>query len=206
MGIVNDFNTGPLHQTLEPVVLVLNDHLSNTQLFIKYREGEASKALEEINAVYSKLEPDFTLKYSFLDAAFQELYKTEKISSVLATIFTLVALFISVLGIVGLATFTMLRRLKEIGIRRVLGASLAQMLALLSNDFLKIALLAAVIILPVAWYFCNEWLNTFAYHIETPWISYFMTVAGILIMTVCVIVLQCLRTINTNPATILKDE
>jgi putative ABC transport system permease protein len=206
VGIVNDFHTASLKETREPVIIYQTGIRSVAAIYIKYKPGEVKQAMQTLDAAYKNIETSFTMRYWFQDDTFDGLYKTERTASQLVLIFTLIALLIAVIGIVGLATFNVMRRTKEIGIRRVLGATTSQVMTLLSGEFGIIILLAITIGIPSAWYASNEWLSGFAYHITMPWWVYLSALAFIVLLTVGIICTQGLKVIMTNPTEVLRSE
>ena len=162
--------------------------------------------MESIKRIWQKLNPAEPFEYSFLDQDFQRNYESETQLSEIVKYFTLIAILISCLGLFGLATFSAERRTKEIGVRKVLGASVGNIVSLLSKDFLKLVLLAAIISTPLAWYIMNKWLQDFAYHIEISiWVLLVAWVIAILIAFVTVS-FQAFRAASANPVTSLKYE
>ena len=151
------------------------------------------------------MQPDYTIKFSFLDETFEELYKTEQTASRLTVILTVITLIIALVGVTGLAAFNVIRKTREIGVRRVFGATRFQILALLSGEFAWV-LLGAGITLPVTFFLTTRWLSGFAYHISTPWFWYIVSFAIIAIITLAVLCFNALRTIAANPSDALRVE
>jgi putative ABC transport system permease protein len=155
---------------------------------------------------WKKVEPHTPFEYSFLDQDFDALFQAEQNLSRIFSIFTSLAIFIACLGLFGLAAFTAEQRTKEIGIRKVLGASVLSVIHLLSQDFLKLVILANIIAWPLAWYIMNIWLQDFAYRIVIePWV--FVTAALLAIITALLTVtFQALKAAKTNPVESLRSE
>ncbi len=206
IGIVNDFHTSSLHEARLPVILYRTPYERLSAIYIKYKPGTTQQAMQTINNVYKSFEPAFTMKYWFQDETFDELYKTEIIASRLILLFTVIALIIAGIGIVGLATFNALRKTKEIGIRRVFGATAVQVLSLLLNEFSRVLMIATIIAAPLAWYAANYWLEGFAYHTPMPWWIFAATCAGVTALIAFIVWLQGLKTIATNPTQTLRSE
>ncbi|NOT75809.1 MAG: FtsX-like permease family protein [Cyclobacteriaceae bacterium] len=206
IGIVNDFHTGSLHESREPVILfrVTYDYIS--AVYIKYQPGQAKRAFEVIQKAYNNVEPTFTMRYWFQDDTFHELYQTEMIASRLVLLFTIVVLIIAIIGMVGLTTFNIMRRNKEISIRRVFGASIRQVLVLLFNQFTGVLIIALLIAGPVAWLAANRWLEGFAYHTSMPWEFFALTFVGVAALIALIIWIQSLKTISANPTQTLRSE
>jgi ABC-type antimicrobial peptide transport system permease subunit len=162
--------------------------------------------LDAIGRAYKEIEKQFTMKYWFQDDTFNEIYKTEITASRLVLVFTVVALVIACVGIVGLATYNVHRKTKEIGIRRLLGASVSQVMVILTNEFVWVMCIAIVLACPLAWIATRRWLTGFAYHIDMPWWIYIATFGGIALVTMSIICLQGLKTAITNPTETLRSE
>lgn len=206
IGVVKDFHTASLKQEQLPVIIYAHPILQCSRLYVKYEAGTTPEAMAAIQDVYKKFEPAFTMKYHFVDEAFDKMYKTENTASTMLIFFTAIALVIAVIGVVGLATYNVLKRKKEIGIKRVFGATVLQILGNLSKEFLVLIGLAAVLAIPIAWYGAGQWLSGFAYRINMPWWIFIATLLAITLITVLLIVLQGLKTIRTNPTETLRSE
>ncbi|HEY9047375.1 MAG TPA: FtsX-like permease family protein, partial [Ohtaekwangia sp.] len=205
-GVVNDFHTNSLHEARMPAILFRVRYWNTSAVYIKYQPGTAQQSLAAIGTAYKQLEPDYTMKYWFQDDTFNELYKTEITASKLVLIFTIVALVIACIGIASLATFNALRKTKEIGIRRVFGATIFQMLVLLFNEFAIVLLVAILASAPLAWYAADEWLTGFAYHTTMPWWVFGSTFAGVALLIILITWLQGMRAAASSPAKTLRTE
>jgi putative ABC transport system permease protein len=159
-----------------------------------------------VEQVYAKLSAEKPFEYYFLDQTFNSIYKAETRLATLFGAFTAFALFIACLGLFGLAAFTAEARTKEIGVRKVLGASVSSIVALLSKDFLKLVLIAIVIASPVAWYAMNRWLQDFAYRIEIEW--WVFALAGLLAVGIALLTVsfQSVKAALMNPVKSLRSE
>ncbi len=206
IGVINDIHTRSLRDTRLPVILYRVTPLHAGRMFVKYEAGHTAEALDALHRAYKQLEPKFTMRYWFQDETFDELYKTEIISAKLVGIFTTISLIVSIIGVIGLATFNVMRRTKEIGIRRVFGAKAIQILGSLSNEFSVIMIIAALISTPVAWYTADHWLTTFAYHAPMPWWMFIAAFGSISGLTIGIIWLQSIRTVRMNPTDALRSE
>lgn len=206
IGVVNDFHTATLHESRLPVILFRTDYMHTSAIYVKYQPGTTRESFEKLDQAYKKFEPDFTMKYWFQDDTFNELYKTEIISAQLILGFTVIALVIAGIGIIGLSTYNTLRRTKEIGVRRVLGASVFQVLTLLFNEFTLVLLVAVFIAGPLAWYAANQWLQGFAYRTAMPWWMFVSTFAGIGLLIVMIVSLQGIKAAIAKPAQTLRTE
>jgi ABC-type antimicrobial peptide transport system permease subunit len=206
IGVVNNFHTAPLHQTRLPVILARTDYMQTAAIYVKYQPGTTAESLEALSKVYKQFEPDFSMKYWFQDDAFNELYKTETVALRLILGFTMITLVIATLGVVGLATYNTLRKTKEIGVRRVMGASIPQILILLLNEFSWLLGLALVIAAPVAWYAADQWLQGFAYRISIPWWIFAGTFGATALLIAGIVCAQGMKTVSSNPVKVLRSE
>ena len=206
IGVVNNFHTRSLHEERLPVILYSNQYTNLSYVYVKYQSGKTAEAMKAIESAYKTVEPSFTMKYWFQDERFDEQYKTERTASTLVSFFSTIALIIACIGIVGLATFNVLRRLKEMSIRKVFGASGVQLLALLTKEFGWIMLTAIVLGTSLVWYVASQWLEGFAFHVNMPW-GLFAICAGILcLLTTLIVVGQGMKAIVSNPTTILRND
>jgi putative ABC transport system permease protein len=205
IGVVKDFNYKTIHQKIEPMVLhiVPSDY---AQLVVRIRPEATTAALSALEAKWKALASDWPFEYTFLDEQFANQYRTEQIFSKVFGLFTCLSLFITCLGLFGLAAFTAEQRTKEIGVRKVLGASVASILVLLSKDFLKLVLIAILIASPVAWYAMNQWLQGFAYKIDLAW--WMFALAGLLAVLIAILTVsfQSLKAALINPVKSLRSE
>lgn len=206
VGVLKDFHTESLRREKLPVVVYSHRTDQCTSLFVKYQRGATQKALSIIQKAYDQHEPAFTMKYTFEDDVFNNLYKTERTVSYMIIFFMIISFVIAIIGVVGLSTYNVLRRKKEIGIKRVFGASIAHVLAMLSREFVILIVLAALLGMPVAWYSAESWLTGFAYRIDMPWWIYGAAFTFVLMITLALIVAQALRTVRANPTQSLRSE
>lgn len=205
VGVVKDFHFTSLHNAIKPFAFVVGQrNLSN--LFIKVRGTDMKESLAEIERKWKELVPQRPFTYFFLDENFAALHRSDEFFQRVISGLTIMALFISGLGLFALASFTTERRTKEIGVRKVMGASVSGIVLLLLSDFLKLVLIAVVIACPAAWYIMNYWLQNFAYKIGMEW--WFFALAGVLsvmiaFFTVC---LQSIKAALMNPVRSLRSE
>jgi putative ABC transport system permease protein len=168
IGVVQDFNFESLHQKIVPLLIGLPppDQQYYNRLSIKITGTEVPAAVDYLKKTWQRFFPQTPFDFTFLSDRFTQLYDAEQKEGSIFSIFSGIAIFIACLGLFGLSSFTIMQRIKEIGIRKVLGASMANIVTMLSSDFLKLIVLAAVIALPVAWMSMHKWLGGFAYHIQ----------------------------------------
>ena len=214
-GIVSDFQyTSPQHGIRGMGLFIMSDTTnilkytkSSGVLYVRLDPKSDTKAnVENIGKIFKKHEGEKPFEYYFLDEAFNETFKTEMRMSKMFSAFTAVAIFIACMGLFGLVTFTAETRTKEIGIRKVLGASVAGIVALLSRDFLKLILLSIILSLPIAWYFMEKWLQDFAYRIQIPVWIYVAASAAAMIIALITISFQSIKAALINPVESLKSE
>jgi len=206
IGVVKDFHFSSLHDPIQPLVILLTDNLSWGYAIIRTEPGKTKEAIASIQKVYTDLEPKFPFTYSFADAEYQRLYKSEQIVASLSTGFAALAIFISCLGLLGLVMLTAEQRTKEIGVRKVLGASELIIFRLLSTDFLQLVGLAFVIASPVAWLVTNKWLQDYAYRTNISW--WLFAAAGVLTLLIALITVsfQAIKAALANPVKSLRSE
>lgn len=203
IGVAKDANFEPLHQALDPVVFKAN---SFGDVAIRVKTGQLGAALQDLEKTWQSVITDWPLEYTFLDDKLAQKYLKEEKLSQMIQYFAVLAIFIALMGLLGLVALTVHQRYKEIGIRKVLGASVGQIVTLLSRDFLKLVLVAIVVAVPVAWYLMREWLADFAYRIDLG-IGVFL-VAGILavLLTMVMVGWQTFRAAGADPVEALKVE
>lgn len=204
--MVKDFNFKGLQQKIYPFGFQLANNANYDYVIAYAKKNNIEKTLESVKKVWEELNPVEPFEYSFLDQDFQKNYKSEIHLSEIVKYFTLIAILISCLGLFGLATFSAEQRAKEIGVRKVLGASVGNIVRLLSKDFLKLVLIAVVISTPLAWYIMNRWLQDFAYHIKIG--IWMLLVAWIIALLIAFITIsfQAFRAASANPVKSLKYE
>ena len=207
VGVVKDFHFEDLHLPITPYGYELNNTNSNfNYMMVHAKSGDMASLLRSIETSWHKLNPNEPLEYSFLDDDFQKNYNAENRLSSIVSYFTLIAILICCLGLFGLATFSAEQRIKEIGVRKVLGASVTGIVTLLSKDFLKLVVIAIVIASPLAWYVMHKWLQDFAYRININW--WIFLLAGIIAATIAFVTIsfQAIKAANTNPVKSLRTE
>ncbi|MEX6690588.1 ABC transporter permease [Danxiaibacter flavus] len=207
VGVIKDFHTYSLQHKVEPMVMLMPPAPSEEDnVYVKIAKGKTAAALDYITKAFQKFDKQNTPQFHFLDANFARQYAAEKKQGEIALIFTVLAVIIACLGLFGLATFTAAQRVKEIGIRKVLGASAASIVQMLSKDFLKLVAIASIIAFPIAWLAMNQWLQGFAYRIDIEW--WIFIAAGILVLLIALATIgfQSLRAASANPVESLRNE
>jgi putative ABC transport system permease protein len=205
IGIVSDFHFESLHQRIVPMIFLQRNNNFNA-LSISINTTEMKSGLEHLEKVFRSFLPAKPFDYQFVSERYRNLYAMEQKQSQLFTTFAILAIFIASLGLFGLATFNTLQRIKEIGIRKVMGASVTNILTLLSKEIVVLILVANLIAWPVAWYFMAKWLDTFAYHIEMDGLLYVLAACIAVIVALITVSTQTLRAATSNPAKTLRYE
>jgi putative ABC transport system permease protein len=208
VGVVKDYHYQSLHQTIKPLALTVHPFFGGptSYLIAEVKSQHYPRLIADLETVWKKINPNSPFSYSFLDQDFQKNYVTEERTSYLIRYFTLIGVCIACLGLFGLAAYTAERRRKEIGIRKVLGATVGQIVTLLSTDFLKLVIIAFVIAVPLAWYATNQWLANFAYRIAISW--WIFVLAGILAVVIAFVTVsyQAVKAALANPVKSLRSE
>jgi len=205
VGIVKDFNMATLHEAVEPVIFFFNPSWYNHML-VRVAPGNVAGTVEAVRREWQVLFPDWPFQFSFADQAFDARYRAEEQLGEIFTIFSALAILVACLGLFGLAAYTAQQRTKEIGVRKILGASVGGIILLLSRDFTKLVLIALLAAIPVAYVAMDRWLDTFAYRISIPW--WIFLVAGLMALVVAWLSVsyQSIRAGLANPINSLRYE
>jgi putative ABC transport system permease protein len=205
VGIVEDFHQNSLHSGIEPMVFRFDPE--NAEVFcLRTEPGQTAMAIDRLKTVYQEIESSYPLDYHFLDARYEGLYKREQLMAVFANTFSVLAIFISCMGIFGLSVLSAHNRRKEVGIRKVNGARVWQVMLLLNKEFLQWVLLAFIISCPIAWYIMNEWLQNFAYRTDLSWWIFASAGLAALIVAIITVSWQSWRAASRNPVKALGYE
>ena len=205
IGVVKDFNFASMRHQIEPL-LIVNQPNSNNILSIRIKKGRISDAVNSVEQTWKKVNPGRPFEFNFLDDEFEQLYKTESSFSILIGSFTFLAIFIACLGLFGLASYMTEQRTKEIGIRKVLGASISGILYIISKQFIILIVLANLIAWPLAYYFMNDWLKDFAYRIDIGISTFIIAGSLTLLIAISTISYQAIKAAAVNPAKSLRYE
>ena len=206
IGVIKDYHSRSLRDPIRPLLLDVKEYEYFGMILIKTKSGETREALASTAAIYKAIEPNLAFDWQFVDVEYQKMYNSEMITAKLSILFAGLAIGISCLGLFGLVLFAAEQRTKEIGIRKVLGASLNQLLTLFSVDFLKLVLLAFLIAGPLSWYAMHSWLANFAYRIPLSWWIFVLTGAGIAAIALLTLSYQAVKTALANPVRALRSE
>ncbi len=204
IGVMKDINTSSLREAVSPLVIILKSN--PMYLSVKLKAGNIKASLTFIQDTWKQFEAVYPCDYFFLDEQLNKFYKSDKRLLNVLSIFSVIAICIACMGLFGLSMYTTRQRTKEIGIRKVLGSSVAGVIALLSKDFLKLVFLAAIIAFPVAWLLMNKWLEDFAYRVKISW--WVFALAGMIALLIALITVsfQAIKTAIANPVKSLRTE
>lgn len=206
IGILKDYHTSSLHERIDPLVLDISENLNFGTILVRTEAGKTTQALESLEEVCSSVNPSFPFLYTFMDQQYANLYKSEQVVSKLSNVFALLAIVISCMGLLGLAMFSAEQRRKELSIRKILGASVANIVMKFSRDFLKLVFIAMIISIPIAWVVMNSWLQSFAYRIALTW--WMFAAAGItaILISMLTISAQAVQSALESPLKNLRSE
>lgn len=205
IGIVEDFHFKDLHKTIDPLVMYLEPQYEGSFMAMKLNAGDVTQSVADIQEVWKKFLPQYEFEYQFLDESFNSLFDQEKRLSTLFTIFSGLAILISCLGLFGLASFTLEQNRKSVAIRKVMGASVSNILFMMSKDFLKLVLIGMLVASPVAYYAMTKWLQGFAYSVGFGWLVFIYAAGAALVVAFATVSYHSLKAATTNPVNSLKE-
>ncbi|HZK65856.1 MAG TPA: FtsX-like permease family protein, partial [Puia sp.] len=208
IGIVRDFNYQDLTHSVEPLLFhqFAASKRNPWHFFVRIRAGDPSDALASIKSAWKKIAPDYPLKYSFLDEDLDRFFKSEARLSDIIGWAGGIAIFLACLGLLGLSALAVANRTKEIGIRKVLGASVSTIISLISKDFLRLVIAASLIATPITWWLMNRWLQEYAYRINIEWWVFGMSCSAIIFVALLTVCFQTTKAAITNPVKSLRTE
>lgn len=208
IGIVKDFNFQSLHQAVSPMVLGFHSNpIQNIDYFSsRVNTANVEETLKQMDNILKRIDSNHLFEYHFLDKQWELFYKQDQIQQTIFLIVAILTILIACLGLFGLATYAAEQRIKEIGVRKVLGASISSIIVILTKDFIKLVLIAAVIAFPLAWWAMHNWLQNFAYHVAIQW--WVFALAGIIAITIALLTIsyQTIKAALMNPVRSLKSE
>jgi putative ABC transport system permease protein len=205
VGVVKDFNMSSLHEAIEPIMFFIYPDWYNNYV-VRVQPGNFAATLEAVETTWRQFYADWPFEYQFADQGFDAQYRAEERLGQIFTVFAVLAIFIACLGLFGLASFTAQQRTKEIGVRKVFGASVGSIIVLLSTDFARLVGVAFVVAVPVAYLAMNRWLQDFAYRIDISWTTFLiagLAAFGIALLTVSY---QSIKSALVNPVKSLRYE
>jgi putative ABC transport system permease protein len=206
VGVTDDFHNNNLRFGIEPMIFMYSENLG-LHYFIKLSaQAPLHEGIEQVQAVFRKHNPDYPFEFTFLDDVFDRQYQTERVTGKLALSFTFIAVLISCLGLFGLASFTAERRTKELGIRKVMGASVENLTLMLCRDFTILVVVSLFIGYPIAWFLVSQYLSGYSFHTEIPWTLYLITALFMLLVTLLSVGYQSIKAATSNPVHSLRTE
>ena len=205
VGVIKDFNFKSLRSEVSPAIFRINER-RNWFFTIKIDANHKQEAVEHARASWQTIEPNYPMGYMFLEDNLNDYYGAEnRLYSAIQT-FSIICILIACLGLYGMTAFTIERKIKEIGVRKVLGANVKQLVWLINSKFVRIVIIAALIAVPVVYYLINQWLTTFAYRTEIGWFSFFLALLIVLAIVLITVSFLALKASITNPARTLRSE
>jgi putative ABC transport system permease protein len=205
IGVVKDFNYKSLYDKMEVAILHIYP-AANWKVAVKIKSENLQSSVSQVKKVWNQFSPEYPMDFKFMDENFEKMYKSEEKLMTLVWIFTAIAIFVGCLGLFGLSAYAAERRTKEIGIRKVLGASVNGIVFMLSKDFLKLVMVALLIASPIAWYFMNQWLQDFPFRIVINWWVFGMSAIVVLLIAILTVSTQAIRAALSNPVKAIKAE
>jgi len=210
VGVVKDFNIQGMESHVVPTIYSISNahcgYRSGGAILVKIKTGNVQQTLAGIAAAWKKIEPDFPIRYSFLDQDFQKLFAEYDRLGKIVLFFSVISILIAVTGLFALTSFLAQQRVKEIGVRKVLGASIGSITTLLSKDFVKLVIVAIFIATPIAWWALSKWLDDFAYRISLTWWMFAMAGMATIVITLITVSAQAIKAARANPVKSLRTE
>ncbi len=205
VGVVEDFNYASLHQEIGPAVVIL-PFIDLEYMYIRFSPGNTQQQIETMERLWQKMATDTPLQWRFLNRDLEQLYHSEEKLSLMIQVFSALAILLACLGLYGIVAFVIYQRIKEVGIRKVLGASVTSLYVLFVQKYLYQAILAVILIVPVTHYCLNAWLDNFAYRIQINWLVYPLATMSLVLMVLITVSHQILKAAILNPTSLLKNE
>lgn len=206
VGVLKDFHFNSLHVPIAPLIIRLRPNIRYGYAVIRTQPGKTPEALEAIERIHKKLNPDFPFAHQFADEEYAASYQSEMVARKLSQYFAFLSIFISCIGLLGLAIFMAEQRIKEMGIRKVLGANILNIVTLLSRDFVKLISLAILVAVPVSWYVMDGWLHGFQYNVGIHWWMFAVAAGTTVFIAVLILAVQAVKSATANPIDSLKVE
>ncbi len=206
IGVVKDFHFKPLNNSIAPFIFRYQPQDRYFNIFVKTAPGKTREAINSITSIYKKYEADVPVHFSFVNESINDVYKNDTRIANIVSLFAGLTIFVGCLGLFGLTVFAAEQRVKEIGIRKVLGAGINDLTGLLVKDYVRLVIVAAVIAVPVSWYVSNKWLEGYAFRIQTDWWVFAAASAMVLLLAVLTIGFQAVKAAMANPVKSLRTE
>jgi len=205
LGIAKDFNFKSIHNEIEPLMMRNRPEYTGF-MYLRVKNGRTPEVMAQLKGIWKDVVPGYPLEFEFVDDAYAKLYQGELLVGKLSYFFAAIAIMVSCLGLFGLVTFISLQRTKEIGIRKVLGASLGNIVMLLSKNFIQLVLISLLLAIPLAWYLLNGWLENFAFRVELGWPVFLLAGLVAVLIALITISFQAIRAALANPVNSLRME
>jgi len=205
IGVIKDFNYHSMREKVAPLSMRI-EPVEYNPMTITVNPSNIQKTIAGVEAIFNRYAPEGRFKYFFVDEAFDRQYRDDYRFGRLVLTFTILAIFLAVLGLLGLVSYIVIQRTKEIGIRKVLGASVGSILFLLSRDFVKLVVIALLVATPLAWYMMYQWLKDFAYRIDIHWWIFLLAGAVAVLLALVTVYIQTMKTAMTSPVKSLRSE
>jgi len=206
IAVLKDYHTQSLREPIKPVIIDIKEYEYFGVIIVRTQPGKTKEALASLSQVYKDINPDYAFAFQFVDEEYKKLYNSEQVISRLSVLFAGVAIFISCLGLLGLAMFSAEQRIKEIGIRKVLGASTGRIVSIFSQEFIRLVIIAFLIAAPIAWFCMNSWLRDFAYKVDVSWGVFILSGAFSMFIAFATISYQTIKAAMANPVQSLRAE
>src|SRR5665213_2661546 len=207
VGVVKDFNSYSLQHKIEPMVMLMPpNNKEQDNLYVKIAKGKSAAGIVFLKDAYSKFDPNNSADFHFLDENFNKQYSSERKEEKLSLGFTILAFIIACMGLLGLVIFITAQRRKEIGVRKVLGATVMSITLLVSKDFGKLVVISTIIAIPVAWFVMNKWLQNFAYRIDVKWWMFLLSGCVAILIALLTVSFQSIKAAVANPVESLRSE
>jgi putative ABC transport system permease protein len=208
VGVVKDFNYSSLHSKIEPLIIGAMNYVPawNQQLYVKVATADIFSTMQQLETAWKKISGNETASWQFMDDHFKEVYKSEKQAGTMIAVIGGLSVAIACLGLLGLAAFIMAKRTKEIGIRKVLGASVTSVVGSLSKDFIRMVVIAFILASPVAYWLCDNWLQNFAYRIDISWWIFALAGGITVFIAFITVIFLAVKAAIANPVLALRNE
>jgi len=204
--VVKDFHLSGIKKKVEPLVMFKRNDLWLLNFVVSYRQDMKARALSDIESIWEKMFPGYPFQYEYVSSMYKSVYRAEILQSVLLSIFTLISLFICLMGLLGMALLSIQKRTKEIGLRKINGASTGELMIMLNWDLVKWIVIALVIAIPVAVIAMNKWLENFAYKIDLKWWIFVLAGSTAILIALLTVSLQSWKAASRNPVEALRYE
>jgi putative ABC transport system permease protein len=206
VGVIKDYHQNSLYDAIEPLMIILDKN--HNYIFVRTASGDIKKSMAALEIGWKEIFPNNAFEYDFLDQDFNSQYKADEKRSQIFTAFSGLTVLIACLGLLGLSAFTTQQRTKEIGVRKVIGASMSSLVILVSREFFLLVGIGMVLAFPAAWYFTDSWLQNFAYRIQLggEWLTFVMSAVIAFVITLLTVGYHVVRAASANPVKSLREE